>query len=108
MMEDPDGDVRDWATFGVGVLGEEDSVELRDALYRRLSDSDPDASEEAVVGLAKRKDPRVLPKLIDLLTQPAVSYRAVEAASVLLGMSDDHEEFSGQDYVNALRQRFGL
>jgi HEAT repeat protein len=85
-----------------------DSVECREALYRRLSDSDPDASEEAVVGLAKQKDPRVLPKLIDLLTQPAISSRAVEAAFLLLGMSDDHEECSGQDYVNALRRRFGL
>jgi HEAT repeat protein len=105
LMDDPDGDVRDWATFGVGVLGDEDSVELRDALYRRLSDSDSDAAEEAAVGLAKRHDIRVLPKLLDLLSQPTVPSRAVEAASTMLEVTDD-EEWSGPDYAAALRRRF--
>jgi HEAT repeat protein len=107
LMDDVDSDVRDWATFGVGVLGDQDSVELREALYRRLNDSDPDASEEAVVGLAKRQDLRVLPKLIELLTQASISSRAAEAACMLLGLNHDREEWSGQEYVTALRQQFG-
>jgi HEAT repeat protein len=37
LMEDAEDDVRDWATFSVGVLGDEDSAEIRDALYRKLS-----------------------------------------------------------------------
>src|ERR1035437_3774766 len=108
MMDDADGAVRDWATFGVGVLGDEDSVELRDSLCLRLGDSNSNASEEAVVGLAKRHDLRVLPKVIDLLGQSTVSSRAVEAVCLLLGISDDDEELSSQDYANALRQRFKL
>jgi HEAT repeat protein len=108
LMEDVDGEVRDWATFGVGVLGDQDSVELRESFYRRLNDSDLAASEEAVVSLAKRHDLHVLPKLIELLSQTTVSSRAVEAACMLLGMSNDREEWSGQDYANALRQQFGL
>jgi HEAT repeat protein len=75
MTQDADEDVRDWATFGVGVLGDADSIELRDSLYLRLSDSNSDVSEEAVVGLAKRHDLRVLSKLIDLLSQPEISSR---------------------------------
>jgi HEAT repeat protein len=38
LMEDADENVRDWATFGLGVHGDKDSAEVRDSLYRRLSD----------------------------------------------------------------------
>lgn len=107
LMEDVDSDVRDWATFGVGVQGDQDSVEIRESLCCRLNDSDVDASEEAVVGLAKRRDLRVFPKLFDLLNQESISSRAVEAACLLLGLNDEPEGWSGQEYVNALRQRFG-
>lgn len=107
LTEDDDSDVRDWATFGVGVLGDQDSDEVRDSLYRRLGDSDLDTVEEAVVGLAKRHDLRVLPKLIALLTESDINYRAVEAASMLLRLDDNCGELSAQDYVTALRQRFG-
>jgi HEAT repeat protein len=61
-MEEAEADVRDWATFGVGVLGDQDSIELRESLRRRLNDSNTDAREEAVVGLAKRNDLGVPPK----------------------------------------------
>jgi len=108
MTEDADEDVRDWATFGVGVLGDGDSPELRDSLFRRLSDSYLEAREEAIVGLAKRHDVRVLPVLIDLLSRPRVGVRPVEAACLLLGIDDEPKEWSEEDYADALRQRFGL
>jgi HEAT repeat protein len=107
LTEDADDNVREWATFGVGVLGDEDSAEIRDSLYRRLNDSNEDVREEALIGLAKRHDTRSLPTLIDALQQPAISRRVVEAAYTLLGMDDDQKDWSGQDYANALRQRFG-
>lgn len=56
LIEDAEADVRDWATFGVGVWGDPDSIELRESLRRRLNDSNTDGRVEAVVGLAKRND----------------------------------------------------
>lgn len=44
---DLDGDVRDWATFGLGVLGDGDMVRIREVLVARLSDTNRDAPEEA-------------------------------------------------------------
>jgi hypothetical protein len=64
LMTDDDSDVRDWATFGVGSRVAVDSDEIRDALIARLTDPDADTRLEALVGLARRRDPRAL--------QPAV------------------------------------
>jgi HEAT repeat protein len=106
MMEDSDEKVRDWATFGLGVLGDCDSDEIRDSLHRKLSDSNSDVREEALIGLAKRNDTRSLPMLIDALERPTMTARIVEAAYTLLGMDDDRKDWSGRDYANALRERF--
>jgi HEAT repeat protein len=106
LMEDTDDDVRDWATFGVGVLGDRDSAEIRDALYRKLNDRSADVREEALVGLAKRHDARSVPVLVDALEQPSMTDRIIEVAYTLLDLEDDQKGRSAQDYVSALRQRF--
>jgi len=108
LTQDADEDVRDWATFGVGVLGNCDSPEIRDALVNRLRDSDEDVREEAMVGLGKRKDQRVLSALLSVLEQPTTADRAVEAASEMLDMQNDGEGWKGGDYAAALRKRFSL
>ncbi len=108
LMEDADDDVRDWATFGLGVLGESNCDEICDALFRRVGDSNEDVREEAMVGLGKRKDERVLPSLIVELQQPNVTDRVIEAADEMLGMEEDRKDWSGDDYVAALRERFPL
>lgn len=108
LTQDVDDDVRDWATFGLGVLGNSDSPEIRDALARRLSDSNDDVREEAMCGLGKRKDGRVLVALLSALEQPTVPDRAIEAASEMLGMQNESEGWNAADYATALRERFSL
>jgi HEAT repeat protein len=106
LMQDDDADVRDWATFGLGVQGNADTPEIRKALIDRLDDGNPDTREEAVAGLGKRKELRVLPDLIELLQQEEVSYGVVEAACNLLDMEEINEEWGADDYIEALTERY--
>lgn len=108
LMHDADEDIRDWATFGLGVLGNADSSEIREALVHRLGDSNEDVREEAMVGLATRKDDRVLSALLPALEQPATTDRVIEAAYLMLGMENEREDWDGDDYAVALRDRFCL
>jgi HEAT repeat protein len=106
LMRDADEDVRDWATFGVGVLGNSDSTEIREALFVALADADEDVSEEALVGLAKRKDRRIVPMLLAELEKQEVGVRVIEAAYLMLDMQREHEGWNAPDYAGALRDRF--
>ena len=77
LMEDDDDEVRNWATFGLGNAGAEqgppvrfgtlDSAGIRDALRKRLTDSFRDVRDEAIWGLAFRRDPAALQLLLDRL-----------------------------------------
>ena len=84
LMSDTDSDVRDWATFGLGVLGDLDTPRIREALFLNLSDSDNDVREEAMAGLAKRHDLRVLQPLLAELSAGDPSVCLIEAAESLL------------------------
>jgi HEAT repeat protein len=106
MMEDSDEDVRDWATFGLGVQGDRDSTAIRDALLRSLSDTNEDVREEAMIGLGKRKDQRVLSSLFAALDSPQITVRVAEAASLMLDMEGDPQEMGAEEYRTALKERF--
>jgi HEAT repeat protein len=106
LTEDTDEDVRDWATFGLGVLGDIDSDEVRESLFRRLEDSSEDVREEAMVGLGKRRDQRVLSALMAALDQPTMTVRVIEAAYLMLSMEHEKEDWDGSAYAAALRERF--
>ncbi len=108
MTQDSDKDVRDWATFGLGVLGDTDSDEVREVLVRRLNDTDSGVREEAMVALGKRKDQRVLSTLVAALERPETTVRVIEAAYLMLEMENEREGWKGPDYAAALRQRFSL
>ena len=58
LSADAEPAVRDWATFALGTLAEQDSPALRDALAARLDDADEDTRLEAIHGLALRGDAR--------------------------------------------------
>lgn len=106
LTADPDPDVRDWATFGLGVLGDANTPEIRDALATRLLDTNQDAREEALVGLAKRQDRRTVPFLLDWLKKPDPGSRVIEAASLMLAMEQDEPELEPSQYIRILEERF--
>jgi HEAT repeat protein len=106
LMEDPDEDVRDWATFGLGTQSDRDSSVIRDALFHRLGDTNEDVRAEAMVGLGKRKDVRVLPSLFAELQGPEIKVLVAEAASWLLGMDEDPEDWGADEYREALESHF--
>jgi len=105
LMTDKDDEVRDWATFGLGVLGDFDSTEIREALFQNLSDGDEEIRGDAMEGLAKRHDLRVLPHVMDALEDDEPIPEALEAANFLLDRRSDRLE-DASEILEALRQRF--
>jgi HEAT repeat protein len=67
LTRDPDPQVRDWATFGLGTQLDADGPEIREALAARLDDPCGDVGEEAVMGLVQRGDPRGTAPLLNRL-----------------------------------------
>ena len=77
----PSRAVRDWATFALGTLAEQDSPALRDALAARLDDADEDTRLEAIHGLALRGDARAAGPARDADRAATVATRASGAAT---------------------------
>lgn len=65
---DVDSDVRDWATFRLGMQ-ENATPDVLAALARRTYDEDGDTRAEAIVGLARNKDQRAIEPLIKFLDE---------------------------------------
>jgi hypothetical protein len=108
LTTDSDDDVRDWATFGLGVQSEADSPEIREALLQRLTDPNEEVREEAAIGLGKRRELRLLPVILEMLDQPILKERVAEAASALLGLEQDPPEWEASDYKVALKSHSSL
>jgi HEAT repeat protein len=83
LSKDSDAHVRDWATFGLGTQIDVDTPEICDALAERLTDPDFDTRHEAFVGLARRRDQRVVAALAKELNADTVGTLAVEAAEMI-------------------------
>lgn len=108
LMQDSDEDVRDWATFGLGVQCELNSEEIRGALWQRMTDPSRNVREESLVGLSKRQDKRAIPELIAELNQLEISDRVIEATESFLGENEDTENWKPGNYVDALKKRFSM
>ena len=83
LTADADVDVRNWATFALGTLCESDSSEIRDALAARLGDDEGEIRGEALVGLARRQDPRATEGIAAELARDVVGMLAIEAAELM-------------------------
>lgn len=79
---DEDPEVRDWATFALGTQLDADTPEIRAALAERLQDPDEVIRGEALVGLARRRDDRVVPALKQELRAETVEELVVGAAEL--------------------------
>ncbi|MCX4778985.1 HEAT repeat domain-containing protein [Streptomyces sp. NBC_01264] len=79
----PEAQVREQATFALGQLAEVDDRDIRAALWLRVGDEDPETREEAVRGLAVRRDPGAVPLLAALLEEPTAYVQTFNAAAVL-------------------------
>ena len=71
LSRDEHSEVRDWATFALGMLAAQDTEELREALAARLDDPDAETRLEAVHGLALRGDARAVEPALELLAEAA-------------------------------------
>lgn len=84
LSSDSDEDVRNWATFGLGSQIETDTEEIRNALFARIGEKGSEVCDEirgeALVGLAVRKDERVIESLLKEFSSETVGELSVEAA----------------------------
>lgn len=83
LSRDSDPEVRNWATFGFGWQSAADSPAIREALWERTADSYPEAREEGIRGLARRRDPRALPLVAELLAEESAHIFTFDAAAYL-------------------------
>jgi HEAT repeat protein len=83
LSRDSDYDVRNWATFGLAYQCSLDSVELRKALFERLSEEDHEIRGEALVGLAKRQDQNVKDAIVKELMGEFHGSWVLEAAELI-------------------------
>lgn len=96
LSRDKDIDVRDWATFGIGSDTNADSSTIREALWERVTDTDSNTRQEAIIGLAIRKDKRVKEFLIEELD------KADEWSSSIL---EAIESFNDKDFIPLIEDK---
>jgi HEAT repeat protein len=106
-MGDKDADVRDWATFGLGSLSDLDSPEIREAFAIAINDTSEDVKQEALVGMARRRDHRALPYLFACLQRPQVDDLTIEAACEFLRLPNAPDGWGAEQCLTALHERFG-
>ena len=84
LSADADDDVRDWATFALAESDATDAATI-EALAARTDDPDDDTRAEAILGLARRRDPRARALIDRELSKPVHGSLIEDAHSLLNG-----------------------
>jgi HEAT repeat protein len=102
---DQDDEVRDWSLFALGSQGDTDTPNIREVFVCHLDDPCPNAREEAIAGLAKRKDHRAALPLLRLMQSGSYFSHHEYDFRPLLDAPDD-VDWGTEDYIDALYARF--
>lgn len=92
LTSDESAFVRDWATFGIGQLNSLDTPEIREALYCRIDDVDKDTRYEALCGLARCGDLRVVAPLVEAIKKNEQDFSLWLPAATLLNIDLEEED----------------
>jgi len=107
LVDDPDGDVRDYALFALGTLGYVDTPELRELFVKHFDDAYPDAKEEAIAALAKRRDTRAVVPLLRLMESGSYYTHHEDCFEKLVNEERSGEDTWGtEDFIDSLYERF--
>ncbi|PQJ69267.1 hypothetical protein [Polaribacter butkevichii] len=83
LSEDKYSSIRNWATFGIGTLCEQNNDRIIKALWNRIKDKHQETKLEAIVGLANRKQVAVKDQIIDELKSGKYGTLLFEAIETL-------------------------
>lgn len=102
LSRDSNTNVRDWATTGIGSIIEVDSEEIRTALLDRVKNEDKndenDTYYEALMGLAVRKDPRVIKEILENLKSEDPPSLIFEAAA----------EIGAEEFIKPMEEQLSI
>lgn len=83
LSEDNYSSIRNWATFGIGTLCEQNNDRILKALWNRVKDKHQETKLEAIVGLANRKQVTVKEQIIEELKSGEYGTLLFEAIETL-------------------------
>ena len=106
LTADSDADVRDWATFAIGTQSDADYPELREALVQRLDDKSSKVREEAIAGLAKRKDTRAVVPLFKLMRRGSYFVHHSYDFGALVDAEESAKDWGPDEFIDALYEKF--
>ncbi len=106
LCDDEDEDIRNYALFGLGTQSDADSLVLREIFARRLTDTSEVVRQEALAGLAKRRDTRAVLPLLHLLKAGSYFVHHESNFQVLLDMPAPEKGWEVDTLMEALYFRF--
>ncbi len=101
LMNDDDFDTRNWATFSLAQICESDTPAIRDTLYKNLNDIESEVRGEALLGLATRKDTRVINAILEDLQS---DFYGSWIFSAIVKMPDKRYLQYFDKYINSLHE----